>query len=250
MHDEGVPVIAIPKTMDNDVHGTDYCIGFSTAITRGVAVHPQPAHEHRLARAHRRGRAVRPLQRRDLADHGLPRRRRPGGHLGDPVRRRQARRAARRRQAGQPLELRDGDGVGGRHARRRRDGAVGRGGRVRPPQARRHRRADERADQGAHRRGHHLPAARLPDALGQPGLARPDGRDELRRDGGGPRARGRDGPDGGAPQRHLHRRADQRHPRGRAARRRRRALRRRRSTGRRCGTWPASRCSCIEFPWS
>jgi ATP-dependent phosphofructokinase / diphosphate-dependent phosphofructokinase len=36
MHDEGVPVIAIPKTMDNDVHGTDYCIGFSTAVTRGV----------------------------------------------------------------------------------------------------------------------------------------------------------------------------------------------------------------------
>ncbi len=36
MHTEGVPTIAIPKTMDNDVHGTDYCIGFSTAITRGV----------------------------------------------------------------------------------------------------------------------------------------------------------------------------------------------------------------------
>jgi len=36
MHSEGVPVIAIPKTMDNDVHGTDYCIGFSTAVTRGV----------------------------------------------------------------------------------------------------------------------------------------------------------------------------------------------------------------------
>ncbi len=36
MHEEGVPVVAIPKTMDNDVHGTDYCIGFSTAITRGV----------------------------------------------------------------------------------------------------------------------------------------------------------------------------------------------------------------------
>ena len=34
--DEGVPVVAIPKTMDNDVHGTDYCIGFSTAITRTV----------------------------------------------------------------------------------------------------------------------------------------------------------------------------------------------------------------------
>ena len=36
MHDEGVRVVAIPKTMDNDVHGTDYCIGFSTAVTRSV----------------------------------------------------------------------------------------------------------------------------------------------------------------------------------------------------------------------
>ncbi|QBI21115.1 ATP-dependent 6-phosphofructokinase [Egibacter rhizosphaerae] len=36
LHEEGVPVVAIPKTMDNDVHGTDYCIGFSTAITRSV----------------------------------------------------------------------------------------------------------------------------------------------------------------------------------------------------------------------
>ncbi|MBL8548967.1 MAG: ATP-dependent 6-phosphofructokinase [Hyphomonadaceae bacterium] len=33
---EGVPVISIPKTMDNDVYGTDYAIGFSTAVTRGV----------------------------------------------------------------------------------------------------------------------------------------------------------------------------------------------------------------------
>jgi 6-phosphofructokinase 1 len=30
----GVPLVAIPKTMDNDVQGTEYCIGFSTAITR------------------------------------------------------------------------------------------------------------------------------------------------------------------------------------------------------------------------
>jgi 6-phosphofructokinase 1 len=36
MHREGVPVVAIPKTMDNDVKGTDYCIGFSTAVTRSV----------------------------------------------------------------------------------------------------------------------------------------------------------------------------------------------------------------------
>ncbi len=33
----GVKVIAIPKTMDNDVQGTEYCIGFSTAITRATA---------------------------------------------------------------------------------------------------------------------------------------------------------------------------------------------------------------------
>ncbi|HLO36190.1 MAG TPA: 6-phosphofructokinase, partial [Candidatus Deferrimicrobium sp.] len=32
--DQGVPLVAIPKTMDNDVAGTEYCIGFSTAITR------------------------------------------------------------------------------------------------------------------------------------------------------------------------------------------------------------------------
>ena len=37
LHKEGFPVIAIPKTMDNDVFGTDYCIGFSTAVTRGVS---------------------------------------------------------------------------------------------------------------------------------------------------------------------------------------------------------------------
>jgi 6-phosphofructokinase 1 len=35
---EGVKVVAIPKTMDNDVPGTDYCIGFSTCITRTIAM--------------------------------------------------------------------------------------------------------------------------------------------------------------------------------------------------------------------
>jgi 6-phosphofructokinase len=36
LHREGIPILAIPKTMDNDVYGTDYCIGFSTAVTRSV----------------------------------------------------------------------------------------------------------------------------------------------------------------------------------------------------------------------
>src|SRR5438067_10633436 len=36
LHQEGVHVVAIPKTMDNDVPGTDYCIGFSTCVTRTI----------------------------------------------------------------------------------------------------------------------------------------------------------------------------------------------------------------------
>jgi len=36
LHQEGFKVVAIPKTMDNDVPGTDYCIGFSTCISRTI----------------------------------------------------------------------------------------------------------------------------------------------------------------------------------------------------------------------
>ncbi len=36
LYAEGVKVVAIPKTMDNDVPGTDYCIGFSTCVTRTI----------------------------------------------------------------------------------------------------------------------------------------------------------------------------------------------------------------------
>jgi len=36
LYSEGVKVVAIPKTMDNDVPGTDYCIGFSTCVTRTI----------------------------------------------------------------------------------------------------------------------------------------------------------------------------------------------------------------------
>lgn len=36
LYSEGVKVVAIPKTMDNDVNGTDYCIGFSTCVTRTI----------------------------------------------------------------------------------------------------------------------------------------------------------------------------------------------------------------------
>ncbi len=36
LHSEGMKIVSIPKTMDNDVFGTDYCIGFSTAVSRSV----------------------------------------------------------------------------------------------------------------------------------------------------------------------------------------------------------------------
>ncbi len=38
LYSEGVKVVAIPKTMDNDVPGTDYCIGFSTCVTRTISL--------------------------------------------------------------------------------------------------------------------------------------------------------------------------------------------------------------------
>ena len=37
LHRRGFPVVAIPKTMDNDVRGTDYCLGFATAVHRAVS---------------------------------------------------------------------------------------------------------------------------------------------------------------------------------------------------------------------
>lgn len=36
LNKEGFPIVGIPKTMDNDVFGTEYCIGFSTAVTRSI----------------------------------------------------------------------------------------------------------------------------------------------------------------------------------------------------------------------
>ncbi|MEO5965636.1 MAG: 6-phosphofructokinase [Candidatus Limnocylindrales bacterium] len=38
LYERGLPIVAIPKTMDNDVNGTEYCIGFSSAITRAKEV--------------------------------------------------------------------------------------------------------------------------------------------------------------------------------------------------------------------
>lgn len=60
LHSEGFPVVAIPKTMDNDVYGTDYCIGFSTGRNPQRPIPQSTTHQHRLPRANCRCRVVRP----------------------------------------------------------------------------------------------------------------------------------------------------------------------------------------------
>ena len=111
------------------------------------AVRPQPAHRRRLPRAHRRRGVVRPLQRRDLPGHQLPGQRRPSGHLRGARRHQPPRRPADGRQERQPEQLRHAGHLRRRRARRRRDGAVGRGRRLRPPQTRRRRRPGRGDDQ-------------------------------------------------------------------------------------------------------
>ncbi len=103
LHDEGVPVIAIPKTMDNDVHGTDYCIGFSTAVTRGV----QFIHDLRTTTGSHERIAVVELFGRYSGETSLITAYLAGVDRAVisevPVRRRAARPAARGRQAGEPV---------------------------------------------------------------------------------------------------------------------------------------------------
>ena len=149
LHDEGIPVIAIPKTMDNDVHGTDYCIGFSTAVTRGVefvhALRTSTGSHERIAVIELFGR----YSGRDVTRDRISLGRRPGRDLRSAVRRRTARQPVDGRQARQPVELLDDDDLGRRHDRRWRHGALRRGRCLRAPQAGRHRSGRRRAD---HRR--------------------------------------------------------------------------------------------------
>ena len=66
LHDAGSRIVAIPKTMDNDVFGTDYCVGFSTAVTRSVDA-ITAFDLGRPPRTHRHRGAVRPQLGADLA---------------------------------------------------------------------------------------------------------------------------------------------------------------------------------------
>lgn len=49
LYTEGFKVVALPKTMDNDVPGTDYCIGFSTCVTRTIQLTTIFAYFSRIA---------------------------------------------------------------------------------------------------------------------------------------------------------------------------------------------------------
>ena len=67
---EGVKVIAVPKTMDNDVRNTEYCIGFSTAITRAMDAIDR---QRTTVGSHERiGVVRRRLEHHTLFDHYLP----------------------------------------------------------------------------------------------------------------------------------------------------------------------------------
>jgi len=71
--EEGVPVVAIPKTMDNDVQGTDVCIGFPTAITRSI----QTVHDIRSTASAEESVGVIELMGRHSGETALM-----AGHLG------------------------------------------------------------------------------------------------------------------------------------------------------------------------
>ena len=125
--DKGVPLIAIPKTMDNDVQGTEYCIGFSSAITRAKELINR---QRTTLGSHERIGDLPDLRaRRGLHGplHGL---RHVGAlpHPGVPVRAGAPVRPADRGQAQQPEPLRI------RHRRRGRDleGRLDRRVRARP----------------------------------------------------------------------------------------------------------------------
>ena len=176
LHQEGVRVVAIPKTMDNDVFGTDYCIGFSTAVTRSVEFinalrTPTGSHE-RIA--------VVELFGRNSGETALI-----SAYLADvdralisevPFDIERLAQAGGRGQAPQPQQLRDGGDLRRRVDAGRAGGRVRPGGCLRPPEARRDRPDHRRGAQAADRHRHRSPADRLPDARRRARLARPHGR--------------------------------------------------------------------------
>ena len=154
--------------MDNDVHGTDYCIGFSTAVTRTVNF----IHQLRTSAGSHERLAVVEVFGRYSGETSLVSAYLSGVDRAvicevpfDIERLTELLMADKRPE---PQRLRHDDHLRGRHHRRRRDDALG----ARPTRTGTASSAASASSpasaQGAHRRGHHLPAARLPDAVGDP----------------------------------------------------------------------------------
>ena len=133
LNSRGVKVIAIPKTMDNDVRNTEYCIGCSTAMTRATTAIQTAADDRGLPRAHR---GVPDLRSR-LRIHGALHRvrdRDPLRHPGVPVQPREDRSTSCSRTNATTPATTPRRPFRGRHAgtgARCRD--VGEAGRLRPP---------------------------------------------------------------------------------------------------------------------
>src|SRR5216117_3108237 len=196
LHDEGVNVVAVPKTMDNDVYGTDYCIGFSTCVTRTIEL------THRLrtsAGSHERFLVIEVFGRYAGFTALLP----TMAGAADrcvipeyPVEVEHGRAAcAGPQQEPEPLFGRPHLGRRAAHLARRDELRGRRDRHVRAPQARRHRRSDRRGTQGvldeiqqgaARRR--RQPAARLSRPVGRSRRARLDRADGVRQPGARPRS--------------------------------------------------------------
>ena len=181
--------MAIPKTMDNDVQGTEYCIGFSTAITRAK----EPINRQRTTLGSHERIGVFRIFGRDAGFSALYTAYVTSARCvipEAPYDLDAARRAPRRGPCGQPEPLRV------RHHRRGRDlaGRPDGRGRARPTRsATATRRTSARRSRASSRARTGIETARvradLRPALGRAGLARLDGRDHLRQRRDGPRRR-------------------------------------------------------------
>ena len=209
--EQAFPVVGVPKTIDNDLSGTDYTFGFDTAVFDRDRGDRPAAHDGRVAQPGHGRRGDGPPHRLDRAPLRDRRRRRrdpdprAAGHGRGRLR--AAREAARRRQG--LLDRRRQRGLRahlrvGRAAARRRRGARHRP--VRPRRPRRRRRRAGPRDRGADGLRDPRHRARARAARRHADAARPRAGDALRAQGGRPRRRRHLRPDGRAARRRDRRR--------------------------------------------
>ena len=198
----GMKVMAVPKTMDNDVRNTEYCIGFSTAITRAMdAIERQRT----TVGSHERIGLFRVFGR-DAGYTALYTAYVTSTRCCIPeykVNLEKLIETAGDGQAQQSEQLLAGDSQRGRGVGRLHREGIRRAGRVRPSQEdERDRRPEQRAE-GSHRRRDHRQRPDLRLAVGQRGLRGPYGRIDVRGHGDGCDLARRPRQDDGNQQRHV-----------------------------------------------